>query len=105
MSLLTLLAAVGLAISSRARYEVVAFRRMWHPHAQNSTLRKRMTMTILYLWCIYTLLLAVQVAVETWVYWPMTAVIMYILGRQHEAEFLRLVGIDPSRLKDDSEDD
>lgn len=56
-------------------------------------------MGLFYLWAIYTLLLAVGWASETWVYWPITVSVFYILGRQHEAEFVRLLGIDPVEQK------
>lgn len=82
-----------LDISAKARLslELTALYLCFVPHENNSNLRKWTTIIAFLTWGIASLMLFSGNGVEIWVYMPLTAVVFYILGRQHNLEFHRLI--------------
>lgn len=75
----------------RLRLELFALCLCFVPHENNSNLRKWTTIIAFLTWSLSSLLLFTGNGVEIWVYMPLTAVVFYILGRQHNLEFHRLI--------------
>lgn len=79
-----------LTVRDRIMLEVLAFALSFRFHDSNSFVRKTTTVVFFLTWSISTILLLTGHAVEMWMYTPMTAIVFYIVGREHEAEFHRL---------------
>ena len=80
-------------LSTRLFLESLAFAMVFAQHEHNSATRKWTTIIFFVTWSVLTVLLFVESAVELWVYMPITAVVFYIIGRQHEAEFQKLLNL------------
>lgn len=82
---------VRLSLKHRLIYEIAALGLAFQFHRNNSFLRKATTIILFVTWATATLLIMTGYAVQIWAYTMMTFIVAYILGRQHGAEFHRLV--------------
>lgn len=79
-------------LRKRLLYELVAAVLSFVPHKNNSPLRKWTTIISFLTWGIVFVLISAGLAETWWAFTMLTFMVAYILGRQHEAEFVRLMG-------------